>query len=205
MNARVIPLAAVLCAFLLAGCGGAGPTPETHYYRLAESSDVTRLGEPATQRSVVVKTPRATGVRNERNMLYSEDDAAVNLKQYHQHYWEESPANLVQASLIDYLRARDVSPTVVRRSSSAGRITISSWLKRFERVLSGDGRSVVVVLEFRVDTSGVSEPMLIEEYKSVQPVARSDMQGTALTFSLALDDIAGRFTTDFERALENLD
>ena len=205
MNPRVIMFSVALLAILLAGCGGAGPTPEMNYYRMAGPVGVTGLNTPATERPLVVKTPRATGVRNERNVLYGDTKDGVNLKQYHQHYWEEAPANLVQAWMIDYLRARNVSPTVVRRSSSGDRITVSSWLERFERVLSGNGRSVVVVLEFRVDVSGVSEPLLIDEYSSEQSVERSDMEGTALVFSVALNDIMDRFDADLEKVLEGVD
>jgi len=205
MNPRTILIALGFVAVLIAGCGGAGPTPETNYYRLASSTTVTALSAPATQRPIVVKVPRATGVRNERNVLYSEDPDAVNLKQYHQHYWEEAPANMVQAWMIDYLRARNVSATVVRRSSSNDRVTISSWLTRFERILSEGERSVIVAMEFQVDVSGHSEPVHIGEYRSRQSVGRGDMQSNALAFSAALGDIMGRFDADLERALEGLD
>ncbi len=205
MNARIFSIAAVFLTALIAGCGGAGPTPETNYYRLASSANVTALSTPATQRPIVVKVPRASGVRNERNVLYSEDPDGINLKQYHQHYWEESPANMVQAWMIDYLRARNVSATVVRRSSSGDRVTISSWLTRFERILSEGDRSVIVAMEFQVDASGQSAPLHIGEYRSRQSVGRGDMQGTALAFSAALGDIMGRFDADLERVLEALD
>lgn len=204
MNAWTISIAAVFVAVLIAGCGGAGPTPETNYYRLAGATNVAALATPATQRPVVVKAPRATGVRNERNVLYSEDPNAINLKQYHQHYWEESPSNLVQAWMIDYLRARNLSGTIVRRSSSGDRVTISSWLTRFERILSEGERSIIVAMEFQVDVSGQSEPLHIGEYRSVQSVGRSDMEGTALAFSAALNDIMKRFDTNVEEALEGL-
>jgi ABC-type uncharacterized transport system auxiliary subunit len=204
MNAR-IRISVALLAALLAGCGGAGPTPETNYYRLAGATNVAALATPATQRPVVVKVPRATGVRNERNVLYSEDPNSINLKQYHQHYWEESPANMVQAWMIDYLRARNVSPTVVRRSSSGERITVSSWLTRFERILSEGERSVIVAMEFHAEVSGQSEPLHIGEHRSEQPVGRSDMEGTALAFSAALENIMKRFDADLEEALEGLD
>ena len=205
MNARTISIAAVFLAALIAGCGGAGPTPEKNYYRLDGPSGVTALEEPATQRPVVVNAPRATGVRNERNMLYSEDPNAINLKQYHQHYWEEAPANLVQAWMIDYLRARNVSPTVVRRSSSRERVTISSWIRRFERILSKDGRSVIVTMEFRVDVSGRSEPLFLGDYQTRHSVRRNDMQGTALAFSGVIEETLQRFGADLEEALEDLD
>jgi ABC-type uncharacterized transport system auxiliary subunit len=205
MNARIFSIATVSLTVLVAGCGGAGPTPETNYYRLADPTNVAALATPATQRPVVVKVPRATGVRNERNMLYSDDPNAVNLKQYHQHYWEESPSNMVQAWMIDYLRMRNLSATVVRRSSSGDRVTISSWLTRFERILSEGERNVIVAMEFHVDVSGRSEPLHIGEYRSVQSVGRSDMEGTALAFSAALNDIMKRFDADVEGALEGLD
>ena len=64
---------------------------------------------------VLVSRFNSDGLYADRAVVYTEDDAEMVLQQYHYHFWSESPQTLLQAELVEWLRAANLSQWVVSR------------------------------------------------------------------------------------------
>ncbi len=124
----------VLALAGLTGClGSAPPVPRDHYYRVLVApptqGDASRSasGQSASRQSasrqsaigimfpgvLSVAPLEADGLLRERPLLFSATGRAHEMQQHDYHYWMDPPPKMLQAQLVDYLRASGLAKAVV--------------------------------------------------------------------------------------------
>lgn len=196
---RILSRAALLGAagamiLILAGCGGGG-APDDHFYRLSPPPPDGAYQPAPISGALLVERFRADGVLSQRPILFLERDKPVEVKQYNYHYWVESPPNLIQLQLIDFLRQVNIAGRVVERSGRVFRgCVLSGTLRKFERVLA-DGTSVAhVAADYWLSRSENDAQFFFQSREARAEAGGPSMPATIRAFNQAagrlFDDIA---------------
>ncbi|HEY9199700.1 MAG TPA: ABC-type transport auxiliary lipoprotein family protein [Gammaproteobacteria bacterium] len=184
--------AVVLPALLLAGCGGVARVPEDSFYRLNVATPATRAAAPALADGLVVQGGAAAPLYRDRAFLYSEPNARARLQRYHYHYWTDSPPQLVQRGLADYLRAAGVAaPVLLPEDGTAARNRLRVDIERFEHVRgAGNGQAEVAL---RITLTARDRGVLLQESLHAEaPVAGADFTAVAAAYEQVLAELYGR-------------
>lgn len=186
---------------IVGGCATPEAIPEPQYYRLAPLRPITPA---AVARPVVLYVDQfgADGVYAERPLVYALDEDAIRVKQYHYQYWLDSPTRLVTRRLLQTLRERAPTVSVVDRLPRDDRTwRIQGRLTRFDRVRGADGWTAVVEMDLRVEVLGSRQMLQSATYRESVSADGDRVTATAQAFSIALDAINERFLQDLERLL----
>lgn len=184
----------LLLIFGLAACASP-PLPEDHYYRL--EIDAPGAVTPPLAASINVQRINMTGIYGERPLLYSSAQAPTELRQYHYHYWADSPARLIQEQLADYLRAAHLASDVTLASSgAASEYQISGTVLRFEQRLDNTGAQAYVVLELTLQRTADSHRLFSKSYRADIPTRDSTPLAAAQGLSQALAQCFAAFSAD---------
>jgi len=191
MNARrwtwLAALVVVTCA-----CAKAPPVPTDRFYRLPEPEPAT--GTRLTEGVISVRAFRADGLRSERALLFSEDPAGVALRQYHYHFWVDSPPRLLQSQLVGFLRGAGAASVVLADGRDGADLVIGGRINRFERSLGGGG-TVHVALELRLQRPG-EVPLLVRDYAATGNPAGAEPEDAVVAYQRAVTEIFARFVQD---------
>ena len=198
MKRILLPLLAVL----MSACARQPPVPADHFYRLPEPK-VQALAEPLTKGVIVVNPFQTDGLHNERAMVYTKDAHAITLSRYHYSYWLDAPPRLVQAYLVEYLRAAKAARLVVSDPGVESAINISGRIVRFDQQLHGKSSRALIELELRVNGSKPGPPLLLKDYRADVPASDGSMEALVLAFHKGLNQIFERFLADTSAVLKH--
>ncbi len=208
----------VLALAGLTGClGSAPPVPRDHYYRVlvtlptqgdaAQSTSASSAtGQSASRPSAAgIKFPgvlsvaplEADGLLRERPLLYSTTGRAHEMQQHDYHYWMDPPPKMLQAQLVDYLRASGVAKAVVTPDLRVRPdYEITGRLKRFERLLGGGPTRVVAEVELALVEVERNQLLVIETYSAEVAAGDDSVEASVLALDEALARIFERFLAD---------
>lgn len=189
---RIRWYAVLLPALLSVGCGGVARVPEDSFYRLTVAAPATRATTPALADGLVVQGGAAAPLYRDRAFLYSDPGAPARLQRYHYHYWTDSPPQLVQRGLADYLRAAGVAaPVLLPEDGAAARNRLRVDIERFEHVRGADNGRAEVAL--RITLTARDRGVLLQESLHAEaPVAGADFTAVAAAYEQALTELYGR-------------
>lgn len=182
----------------LGGCAGAARIPEDSFYRLEIAAPTARLPAPALTGMLVVQSGASAPVYRDRALLYSAPAAPGRLQRYHYQYWIDTPPQLVQRSLADYLRAAGVATSVVPpEEGSAARYRLRADIERFEHVRGqGHGNGTVeVTLRVILSERGGATVLMQDSVSAEAAIADSDFPAVADAFERALTDVYAHVVT----------
>lgn len=186
----------LLLIFGLAACASP-PLPEDHYYRLDIDAASAALAAAPFAASINVQRINMTGIYGERPLLYSSAQAPTELRQYHYHYWADSPARLIQEQLADYLRATHFARDVTTLSNGAtADYQINGAVQRFEQRLDNKGAQAYVVLELTMLRTADSQRLFSKSYRADIPTRDSTPLAAAQGLSQALMQCFAAFSAD---------
>ncbi len=197
MRAPAPAIVATLMALALAACGST-PVPDIAYYQIPPAEGVSAREQPVLDLPVAVEVFSADGVHGEQAVLYALRPEG-SVRAYHYQLWNDPPVRLLQRRLIARLRDENFAPLVADRLPAS----IASWrvggvVERFERVQVSEGVwHAQVRIEMRVDAGENDLPKLLKLYEADVAADGPSMQATVRAFGTAVDDILGRFSTDF--------
>jgi len=120
----------VLLTGMMSGCGGTRPTK---YYVL--DVPATPVGQPSAQYpvSLLVARPITSHLYRDDRIVFG--SGPVELGTYEFHRWAQSPADMVQDLLVNYLRATHQYRSVLRPGSNArGEFIVRSYLRSLYEV-----------------------------------------------------------------------
>ncbi|HTP43661.1 MAG TPA: ABC-type transport auxiliary lipoprotein family protein [Candidatus Acidoferrum sp.] len=123
-----------LLAGAISGCGGTRPT---RYYVI--SVPATPTGQPSGQFpvSLLVARPITSHLYRDDRIVYG--SGPVELGTYEFHRWAQSPADMVQDLLVNYLRSTQQYRSVLRPGTNAkGDYIVRSYLRSLYEVDSPD-------------------------------------------------------------------
>ncbi len=187
----------VLCFFpaLLAGCfGEPAPVPQDSYYTLPEPKAEKHKQLFTT---IGVNTIRATGVYNERALLYLDKNTPLSIKRYHYHHWVMPPAQLVRQQLKAYLTNSGIANNVINyRPGNPGDMTVKGTLLKFERAL--DGKNVEVRVAIELEISGATQ-RFSKQYAAYIAAKDNSFESSAAAFGMAIQKIMQQFIGDLEK------
>jgi len=208
----------VLALAGLTGClGSAPPVPRDHYYRVLVAPPTQGDAPQSTSASSFsgqsASRPSATGIMfpgvlsvapldaggllRERPLLYSTTGRAHEMQQHDYHYWMDPPPKMLQAQLVDYLRASGVAKAVVTPDLRVRPdYEITGRLKRFERLLGGGPTRVVAEVELALVEIGRNQLLVIETYSAEVAAGDDSVEASVLALDQALARIFERFLAD---------
>jgi len=180
-----------------AGCLGASAPPD-HFYRLATGAPEHRLAEPLFHGTLAVERFRAGGLLGERALLFTTQEAPLEVHRHGYHYWTESPTILLHEQLVTFLRHANVADAVV---SGQGRAVpdwvVSGHIDRLERVLAKGASRVLIELRLEL-ARGPREtrPLHAGVYRVERTVENDDVPSAVDALNQAVGEIYGRFLAD---------
>ncbi len=198
----------VLALAGLTGClGSAPPVPRDHYYRVLvapptqdnASQSASRQGATGiTFPGVLSVAPLdADGLLRERPLLYSATGDAHEMQQHDYHYWMDPPPKMLQAQLVDYLRASGLAKAVITPDLRVRPdYEITGRLKRFERLLGGGPTRVVAEIELAMIETGRNQLLVIETYSAEIASLDESVEASVIALDQALARIFERFLAD---------
>ncbi len=197
----------------LTGClGSAPPVPRDHYYRVLVAPPIqgdespSASGQSASGQSAIgitfpgvlsVAPLDADGLLRERPLLYSATGGAHELQQHDYHYWMDPPPRMLQAQLVDYLRAAGLAKAVITPDLRVRPdYEITGRLKRFERLLGGGPTRVVAEIELALVEIERRQLLVIETYSAEVAAGNDSVEASVLALDRALARIFERFLAD---------
>ncbi|MBY0512274.1 MAG: ABC-type transport auxiliary lipoprotein family protein [Rhodospirillaceae bacterium] len=178
-------LAVALSSTALAACSS-DPLPRDTFYRLvAPATPPQRAGGPL--KGVLEVPPlRASGIINERAILYRE--GATQLAQYSYHAWVEPPVAMVQHSLMDVLRQAQAFDNVVSPEMRLDRdYELLGTLRQWEHVRSDNTASIEIDIVVRRVRG--NQQILLKTYMASEPAAGDSIDALVAAFARGLDAI----------------
>lgn len=180
--------------FLFACFGEPAPVPQDSFYTLPEINAAKQKRKFTT---ISIDTIRATGVYNERAILYLEKNSPLSIKRYHYHHWVMPPAQLVQQQLKSYLASSGIASNVINyRPGHSSDVRVKGTLLRFERVLDDKNAEVRVAIE--LDVSGAAR-RLNKQYTTSLAAKDNSFESSAAAFGMAIQKIMQQFVADLEK------
>lgn len=194
--AIVILVVAALCA----GCMAQPAVPQDYYYRLPE----VHLGKPGDRKiihgALAVDLFQADGIYRERPILYIEEQRPLEVMQYHYRHWIQTPSQLIQDNLVDYLRLAKVADHVERYSGGAvPKVIVKGRLERFERLLQQDSSVAMVQMEIELRKTNRGDTVKRRKTYQSRVIAKGPtIHDSVLAFGEALEQIYTNLLSDLE-------
>lgn len=190
-------LRTLLPLLLLGACAVAPPVPDDHYYRLLPGQPPARSVAPRIPGTLKVEPVKAFGIYRDRALLYARQNHPEGLQQHRYHYWIDTPTRLIRDLLVDYLRASGVAGRVAgTQIPQRGDVRLKLTLKRFERVIGGNGGTSVRVALDAVMTDSKGHPLKVTGYARELAAADSSIPASVTALNLALQQIFGELLGD---------
>lgn len=188
-----------LCLIALLGTLGACTQPELpqdSYYRLS----VTPPGpQPVKLKGILeVERFRADGLLSGRPIAFSEGKG--RLSEYHYHFWIEPPVDLLQESMVKYLRGANLAVHIVTPELRVSEdFLLTGKIKRLERDLS-NGDKVAVEIEIGLVRRSDDKILVLKTYSRQLPQSSGGVHGAVQAMNDALADIYAEFLRDASAA-----
>ena len=180
-------------ALLLTGCGALKAPPTDSFYRLDIAFPDPAEGAASRPQIVFLPTFQASGLHGERALVFAHKDGTT-LEQFNYHFWIESPRQMLQIALAQYLPVALGVETVTEPARSATHI-VQGRLIRFEQAQDGTGERATAEIEFKVYAKRSEAPLFTERYR-----ADVDIEGTpaaiAKGLSVAIASIYSKLSDD---------
>jgi ABC-type uncharacterized transport system auxiliary subunit len=186
-------IASLMVCLMLGGCAGAARIPEDNFYRLESTAPVTSLTAPVLDGVLMVQGGTAAPIYRDRALLYSEPGAPERLQQYHYHYWIDTPPQLLQRGLADYLRKAGVARQVVLPEDgvdAAYRLRVD--IERFEHVRDRNGGEVAVALRMTLTERASGKLVMQEQLSLVDAVRGDEFANVTAAYQRVLTELYGR-------------
>lgn len=179
---------------LLAACSSA--PPKDHYYRMMVNENGVLKKDAPLLTQVVVQEFRVLGLLKERGIVYTPQDRAHEVHQYHYHAWIESPSVLFQQLMVDVLRQTKMADLVVTPEMNARTdYEIRGRVNRFELV-RGSSPAVVVKMELMLRSLKQRKMLYLGRYQREVALSTEDIQVSVNALSDAVNQIYQDFLNE---------
>lgn len=185
-----------IAVLFLAGCGSVA-TPDTHYYRLAELIKNQQSETVSLTKDLSVSLFKASGMLNNRNLLFSNEERPNEVVQLHYHLWHDALPNILTRQFIDYLKLSAGNSSVsAYRYSSVNGLHVMVTLDRMEIQYAADTR-LIIKLNMQVKNAK-GRVLLDKSYENTEAYDSSDIYQLVtryndilrVTYSQLLADLA---------------
>ena len=188
-------LAVLLC---VNGCVSQPAVPQDYFYRLPAVYPAAPLKTKLINGTVAVDQLEADGVYRERPLLYVDAQRPLEVLQYNYRHWIQTPSQLIQDNMVDYLREANLADKIERRSSGRRpELLIQGRLQKFERLVEEKSATAVVEMEIEFrKTSPQGMVKLTKVYTSQGSAQGPSIHQTVAAFGEALQRIYDKILSD---------
>ncbi len=179
----------VVLLSLLAACASQPPVSVDRFYALPDHEQSTGPRQIPLADSLLIKGFQATGLLQDRAIVYSTQSAPQTYLQHHYHLWVDSPARLVQRHGLNYFRGRQLAKLVTDDPTLHADLVVSGRLEHFDRQLLVGSSIGIVAMEVRVDRAGDDRPLLLNNYRVEIAAPSLQMEDSVRAFGQALTEI----------------
>lgn len=196
MSSRSLGSAVVLCTILV-GCGGQGaPVPTDRFYRLNVAAPSAVFETPKLAGTLEVDRFKASGVLQDRAIVFVEQGYPNVMQQYQYQLWEDPPTLMLETATVEYLRSTHLADQVV----TAGlRIepsyTLTADIRKLEHVV-GSSSSVRVEIEYRLRDYRRGDLVWVKTYKVAKAARDASVVAATEAIGDAVGEILANLTTD---------
>jgi ABC-type uncharacterized transport system auxiliary subunit len=184
----------LVLATIASGCVMA--SPPDHFYRLSAGAPGQPLAGRRLQGTVEVAAFKASGLLNERALLYVEEAYPAELHRQRYGYWTDTPARLLQEELVRFLRAANVATAVVLPQAGArAEYIVSGRIERLERVIGANDSTASIELELGLRRV-TGEVVHIGFYRAEERIEKNTDAATVEAFNRALGLVYAQFLAD---------
>ena len=185
---------------MLTACAGQGvPVPSDRFHRLIVGVPTTVYETPRLTGAMEVDRFRATGVLQDRAIVFVERDRPNVLRQYDYQRWADPPTRMLQMATVDYLREARVADQVVATGLLIDpTYTLTGEIKKLEHVV-GNSSSVVVELEFGLLEHTDGSLVWVKFYATSRKVKDDTVAAATRAISEAVEEILTRLSADLAR------
>lgn len=202
MIRALLPVSAIAIAVagVVAACGSAPPVPEDQFYRLkavrSQSAAPAKLLFPGT---IEIDRFVADGVTAGRPIVYSEAGKPYQVKEYHYHFWTQSPTVMLRDELVSYLRAANIAKAVV---TPEVRVTadyvLTGKIIRLEKVI-GMPPKAVLEMELGVRKATGGELIFLNTYRIEAASDGPGVDDAVHALNTALSTVYDKFVADLSK------
>jgi len=196
LNSKRWYLGIVLC-LTMSACGKQGePVPSERFHRLVVGMPATIYQKPHLAGTLEVERFRATGVLQDRAVVFIEHENPNVLHQYYYQLWADSPTRMLQTATIDFLREAHVADRVA--GSGLGIVptyTLMGDIKKLDHVV-GTSSSVDVKIEFALREHAVDNGVWMKTYTVTRAVKDGGVGAATREIGVAVQEILNRLSTD---------
>lgn len=184
------------------GCASQAPVPEDNFYRLQLDTAIAASSKlPAT---VAVARLQSSGVNNARALVYHDVSQPLQLRQYHYHYWIDTPPRLLQEELVSYLRRTGFAERVLSAAPGVrADYLISGKIRQFEESRSPQGSAVTVALELELLRRRDRKILMVKDYTHREAVNGTSMHDVAHAYTNSVTRIFRSFVDDISQNLQH--
>lgn len=180
---------------MLVGCAVQPPVPEDHFYRLP---DISTVKSKQLANELAVKRFLTDGLHSQRAILYSNDKAPLQIKQYHYHHWADTPPRMLQEVVISALRRSGIANKVMNYDAAKrSEYTLRGKIRKFEQVRRDNGSIVLIDIELRLDDKA-GNALLIKDYNTEQIAASPAPHDLVQAFGEGLRLVLNSFIQDWQ-------
>lgn len=182
---------------LLSSCVGNTTMPQDHYYRLPEIESSTIYNVPVLTGVVSVGTVMASGILDERSMLYVEGDKPDEVKYYAYRHWMDSPSKIIRQHLINYFEKTGAAKiSHITHEQGGERSGVQIRLLKFERSVTKDDIKAHVSL--RISYKAPQQAEILKTYTAAIEAKDSSVYSTVEAFGLGLESIYEEWLADIK-------
>lgn len=193
---RVLARRGFLGGLLALSACSSGPVPRDTFFRLGAPATPAALPGGPIKGIVEVPPFHATGVINERALLYRE--SARGLAQYNYQTWLEPPSLMVQRTFIEALRGARAFDAVASPEMRQDRdYELLGDLREWEHVLpSAGGPAAAIAIDIGLRRIAGNRAVLVKSYEIQEPAADGSVDAAVQAFTAGLDKIIAQVLTD---------
>jgi ABC-type uncharacterized transport system auxiliary subunit len=196
-------IAGVLWLASVLGCASQAPVSDDNFYRLQLDTAPAAASSmlPAT---VAVARLQSSGVNNARALVYHDVAQPLQLRQYHYHYWIDTPPRLLQEELVSYLRRAGFAERVLSAAPGVrADYLISGKIRQFEESRSPKGSAVTVALELELLRRRDRKILMVKDYTQREAVNGTSMHDVAHAYTNSVARIFRSFADDMSKNLQH--
>lgn len=175
------------------------PVPSDRFHRLTVGEPATVYEMPKLEGTVEVDRFNATGLLQDRAIIFIEHDNPNVMHQYYYHLWSDPPTRMLQVATVDYLRASHLADQVVKTGLRIiPAYTLTGDIKRLEHVV-GNSSSVLVELEFELRGQKDRSRVWVKGYTVTKAVDDDSVAAATRAIGEAVEEILASLSVDLAR------
>ena len=190
-------LSSALVVVFLVGACAQPELPKDNFYRLQvipAQSDGNKLFADGIE----VERFVADGLTANRTIDYSASEHPNQLREYHYHFWTESPVVMLRDQLVDYLRQAGIADRIVTPELRGNaRYALIGKIKRLEKVVGSQPRAVLE-LELGLLEDKTGQLIFLDSYRVEKMAASGSVGDAVVALNQGLSEIFAHFVADLK-------